>query len=167
MEKIIVDSGPFIHLSQIGQLSLLKKFHVLYTPASVIAEVSQGIEVPVEEIRRWNNLTVVCATRNCAAHIERIIKTSNLHMGEMDVLYMAISISHSTVFTDDLSARVVCEKLGIEVHGTVGIIIYAFKSGWITAEQAEKNLVLLYQRSRLFVTYTIIEHAVRQIRKHR
>ena len=72
-----------------------------------------------------------------------------------------------TFLTDDLAARNVAEKPGIEVHGTVGLISYAARRRWLTIPQAQDALNLLHERSSLFITYAIIESAIRALKDMR
>lgn len=48
---------------------------------------------------------------------------------------------------------------------TVGLIAYALKRKWLSLTQAEEALEDLYHRSRLFITYAIIERASRRLRE--
>ncbi len=166
MKQVVVDAGPFIHLSQINQITLLKKFPILYTPASVISEINPTGEIPIHEIQRWKNFKIVHIPERAIPEIESIAKKFRLHRGEKDVLSIAHKkISSYMVFTDDLDARNACDNLGIEVHGTVGIIAYAFHNNWISFKKAEESLILLQKRSSLFITFAIIERAIAGLKK--
>ena len=165
MKQIVIDAGPFIHLTQIKQIALLKKFPSICTPASVISEISLTDEIPIETIRKWKNLKIISAQEKPTPKVEKAINEFGLHPGEKDVLCLAIELAPSIVLTDDLDARCACESLKIEVHGTVGIIAYAYHRKWLTLKMAEESLVLLYRKSSLFITSAIIERAIAKLRK--
>lgn len=58
--SFIVDAGPFIHLEQIGCLSLLKRLPTLFVPASVFSEITYGSKhAGFEAIKRWNNAKII------------------------------------------------------------------------------------------------------------
>lgn len=163
MDRFVVDAGPFIHLDQINQIGLLKKFSKLFVPASVISEITKGAFIhTTKSITTWPNIKIVSGhIKPPAVPINNI--AANLQRGELDCLYLTYQISPCIFLTDDLAARNVAEELSIEVHGSVGIIAYAFKRNWLSIEKAKESLKLLYTRSNLFVTYAIIENAIRTL----
>lgn len=168
MKQVVVDAGPFIHLSQINQITLLKKFPILYTPASVISEINPTGEISIQEIQKWKNLKIIHIPEKTIPETENIAKKFRLHRGEKDVLCIAHKkVTDYTVLTDDLDARNACENLGIEVHGTIGILAYASHNNWISFKEAEESLILLQKRSNLFITFAIIERAIAGLKKHR
>jgi len=61
VEQIVLDAGPFIHLGQIKQLNLLERFSYLHTSLSIIDEISSGVNVPIEKIKKWRNLKIISA----------------------------------------------------------------------------------------------------------
>ena len=166
MERVVIDAGPFIHLNQIGKITLLKRFSSLYTPASVAAEISVTSEIPIRKIQKWKNLRIISVKERNSPEIERTVRNFRLHIGERDVLYIACTLASSVVLTDDLAARSACESLEIEVHGTIGVIAYAFHHKWISLAAAEKSLLLLSNKSSLFITSAIIERAMEELKRH-
>lgn len=166
MDRFIVDAGPFIHLEQINQLKLLKKLPKLFVPASVLAEINQGtIRSRIETIKNWPNMNIIAAGQKGRVSINTIIERANLQRGEIDCIRLAGEISGGIFLTDDLTARTTAEKLSIEVHGSVGIIAYAFRRKWLSLKEAETSLIFLYERSNLFITRAIIEGAISSLRK--
>ncbi len=164
--EIIVDAGPFIHLSQINEIALLKNFPSIHVPLSVISEISLGDDVPIQEICKWPNLKIARTKEKPVPKIEEVIRNFKLHFGERDTLYIANKLCPCIVLTDDLDARNACENLGIKVHGSIGIIAYAFHNKWLSRKKAEESLIQLYRKSSLFVTFAIIEKAIKELRKH-
>jgi len=65
--------------------------------------------------------------------------------------------------TDDLDARTVANVHGVEAHGTVGIILRAFREKIISKEKAIEKLNGLYAISSLFITKDLIDHIVKSI----
>lgn len=166
MDKFVVDTGPFIHLDQINQITLLRKLSFLFTPASVVLEIKKGnLTKGLKTIKNWANMKIISPHRkSITSPIDNIIKKSNLEAGETDCIYLAIE-NHPCIFlTDDLTARVTAQKLCIEVHGSVGIIAYAVKQKWLSIEKAIESLNQLYYHSNLFITYAIIENAVQSLK---
>lgn len=167
MTKVIVDAGPFIHLNQINALSLLKKFFHIYTTDSVISEIRLGGEIPIDKISKWQNFTIIRNIKEpTTPKFQKVIKSFRLHLGEKDVICLADKIASSIVLTDDMDARSACENLRIEVHGTAGIIAYAYHKKWITYNHAQNYLRSLQRTSSLFITSAIIENAIKTLKKY-
>ena len=56
-----------------------------------------------------------------------------LDKGEASVIELAIETPGSTIILDDLKARTVAQKLGIEITGTIGVIVKAKQNGVISS----------------------------------
>lgn len=168
MDKWVVDAGPFIHLDQIGLLRLLKHLPRLIVPQSVLHEIGQAsLSAELTAVVRWPNLTVRAERRPPLRALEALGKHRALDRGELDCLHLALRLRPRVFLTDDLAARRVAERLRLEVHGTVGLIAYAVRSQWLSVAHAEDALKALYHRSSLFITYAIIERAIRYLQDAR
>ena len=166
MDKWVADAGPFIHLDQIDHLFLLQKLPRLVIPASVVREVSQHPSARrLRTLHHWANVTIVAVRPPRHQTVEALGARTRLHRGEADCLHIALTQAPCILLTDDLVARTVAERLHLEVHGTVGLIVWAVKRKWLSLNGAEEALEGLYHRSRLFITYTIIERAIHTLRK--
>jgi predicted nucleic acid-binding protein len=168
MDSWVVDAGPFIHLDQIGSLELLKRLPSLIIPPSVVGELTTAKSRPtLETVTRWPNVTIVPPPREPLQVLERVGRHTPLHRGEWDCLRLALERSPCVFLTDDLAARTAAEQLHLEVHGTVGLIAYAVRRQWFSISNAEEALKALYHRSSLFITYAIIERAIRRLKEDR
>lgn len=166
MDEWVVDAGPFIHLDQIGHLSLLQKLPRLLVPPSVVEEVTAHTHHrSLSSLSRWPNVTVSAAVAASSRPLEALVARARLHRGEADCLAVALAHRPCVFLTDDLAARTVGERLRLEVHGTVGLVAYALRRKWLSLADAEEALEALYHRSRLFISYAIIERAIRSLRE--
>lgn len=116
-------------------------------------------------IENWANIKVISHHRKFPGAITAIIERAGIQQGEIDCIYIAHENFPCIFLTDDLTARITAEKLSIEVHGTVGIIAYAVRQKWLSIPKAEESLNLLYHRSSLFITYAIIESAIKRLKR--
>lgn len=165
MDSFVVDAGPFIHLEQINQLKLLKKLPRLFVPTSVVLEIRQGVtKFQIRTINHWPNIRIISVRKKPISAISAVVQKASLQPAEIDCIYLAHQMHPCILLTDDLTARTTAEKLSIEVHGTVGIIAYSFRRKWLSLRKAEEALNLLYHRSSLFITYGIIESAIRSLK---
>lgn len=168
MDKWVVDAGPFIHLDQIGLLRLLKHLPRLIVPPSVLHEIGQApLSAELTALARWPNVTMLAGRHPSRRILEALGKRRSLDRGELDCLRLALHLRPCVFLTDDLAARTVAERLRLEVHGTVGLIAYAVRSQWLSVAHAEDALKALYHHSSLFITYAIIDGAIRHLKDAR
>lgn len=162
-EEIIIavaDAGPLIHLSEIGCLTLLHVFDAIHIPHAVwleIGEHSKNISEKLRVIR--HNLS--------KPQISRFVNENGLeklHSGEMECLYLCKQLNLSILLTDDLAVREAAKSLQITPVGSLGIVIKAYKNTKITRSEAERHIIDLYEISSLFVTRTIVELVIEQMK---
>ena len=65
--------------------------------------------------------------------------------------------------TDDLEARVTAKHFGIEVHGTIGILLRAYREKLLSRDDVIVGMFALYDRSSLFVTKDLVKWAIARI----
>ena len=169
MLNAVCNSGPLIHLAQINLLKTFKIFQELIIPRSVFGEVTISGKPGEVEIRSLKNLKTVDISKDELreiAKLKRRLKGWRLSQPELEAIYLSRR-TNRMFLTDDLDAREAAESIGIEVHGSVGIIVRAFKERMLTLEETVRGLNDLYEKSRLFVSKTIIDEAIRAVRKHK
>lgn len=165
MDKVVVDAGPFIHLDQIGHLNLLQHLPALLVPTSVMSELgADARRRHVRVVAAWPHLQVLTVRRPLRHSIRQLAHRLALHRGELDCLALACDHRPATFLTDDLAARTAAQRLGLDVHGTVGLIAYGVRRHWLSVEAACSALERLYHESSLFITYAIIEDAIRRLK---
>jgi predicted nucleic acid-binding protein len=159
MPSAVCDAGPLIHLAEISRSSLLAQFSPLFVPVSVVKEV-RGFVPRLPVVRK---VAVTQAQRQHALARSRVA----LHAGELDCLAVCLRRPRLVFLTDDWDARDAATRMGIETHGSVGIIVRACRVGLLDGEQAEATLRMLNSVSSLFIASEIIELAIEQLRKHK
>jgi len=118
-KTIISDASCFIILSKIGEMDLLQKVYgeVITTP-EVVDEFG-------EFLPEW---VVIKSPTN--ADKQKILEIE-VDRGEASAISLALEIKDCTIILDDIKARRLAKKLGIEVTGTLGVIIKAKLDGII------------------------------------
>jgi predicted nucleic acid-binding protein len=152
----VCDAGPLIHLDEVGQLPLLRQFSPLWVPDSVWRET----QMARARLPDTAELTLVSPAERLRLRLPRRAK---LHAGELDCLALCAKHPGAVFLTDDLDARDTAKKLGIEVHGSVGVVVRAYHTGQLKRPQAERVLRNLGSISSLFITPEIIEIAIEQL----
>lgn len=119
LKPIIADTSCFIILTNIEELDLLRKVYgQIITTAEIASEYGKTLP-------NWVEVGVV----------QDIDKQKLLEIqvdkGEASALALALEIPGSTVILDDYPARKVVVKLGLDLTGTLGVIIKAKLKGVI------------------------------------
>ncbi len=116
---VISNTSCFIVLTKIGELGLLHKMYgEIITSPEVVAEYSQ----PLPD---WVKI------KSPSDRFSQQILELQLDKGEASVIALAMETPKSTIILDDHKARIIAEKLGIKITGTIGIIIKAKLRGVI------------------------------------
>lgn len=116
---IISDTSCFIILSNIDALDLLQKvYHNIITTKEVADEF--GTPLP-------NWVEIKMAINQQYQHALEL----HVDKGEASAIALAVEIPDSIIILDDYRARKVAENLGLEITGTIGVIIAAKLKGII------------------------------------
>ena len=70
-----------------------------------------------------------------------------LHRGEAEALALAVATQPDWFLTDDTAARLMAEALGIETHGSLGVVLWAAANRLVTPKDAEAILAGLEKSS--------------------
>lgn len=116
---IISDTSCFIILEKINELDILKHSYDSVFTTSIIAR-EFGLPLP-----EWVTI------QDPENHEKLIEFESKVDKGEATAIALAIELKDSTLVLDDQKARKFAESLGIEVTGTIGVIVRAKLRGKI------------------------------------
>jgi predicted nucleic acid-binding protein len=143
-ERMIVsNAGPLIHLTKIGRLNLLKElFKIVIIPRTVKMEVvDKGKEKGApdaflieNEVGKW-----IAVEGDINDKVKEIAKRAGIEIGEAIVIMLAKEKGCSALI-DDSAARRFAIGLGLEVIGSIGVLIKVAKVGIITKEEALEGL---------------------------
>ncbi|MFC6864838.1 nucleic acid-binding protein [Halomicroarcula sp. GCM10025817] len=149
MLAAVPDAGPVIHLAEIDSLDLLSVFDTLLVPETVYREVEAGgvpdalSDIPYERVEAD----------------ERHVETEELDAGERAAI--AVAKEHEVVLlTDDLVAREAASDVGVEVHGSIGVIALGCGRGLIERGEAASLMRALQRETSLFVTDAVVERGI-------
>ena len=132
---VFSNTTPFIALSSINKLELLPKlFGQIHVVTEVIEECAAGGMISVPDLRTipW----VVEIHPSQAITIGILLE---LDKGEKYTLQMAKELKADRVIVDEKIGRDVAEYLGLEVTGTLGILLKAKQNSWIESFTESAN----------------------------
>ncbi len=146
-ETVISDASCFIILDNIGELDLLHNIFQIVTTTPEIA-VEFGHELPFwVEIRSASDF-----------HYQQIL-TMQVDAGEASAIALAIEMPGCLIILDDHKARKVAVNLGLDITGTIGLIIKAKLMGVITSI---KPLLEKIRRTNFRVSDELINRACQE-----
>jgi predicted nucleic acid-binding protein len=121
----VADTGPLLHLAEAGAAALLPRLGQLSIPPAVaqelyryrlpVATAIQATEVPLDLP------AAAVATQWCT--------TGLIQRGEAEAIALTRQVRADILLTDDAAARVFATALGIEVRGSLGVIL------WLAAQR--------------------------------
>ena len=119
-QVIIADSACLIALDRIGRLSLLRDlFTSIVIPNAVAEEFGQQLDwFIIQEVASPPLLKVL---------------VNQIDYGESEVIALALETSDSIAIIDDKKARRIAKDLGINVIGTIAIVLKAKQNDIIPA----------------------------------
>jgi len=127
---VIADPSCLIALDNIGEIDLLAK---LFNKVFITPEVSSEFGKPLPE---WLELK-----RNSAASSQNA-RLSILDPGEASSIALALDSTNPLLIIDERKGRRVAEEFGIEIIGTVGIMLTAHAAGFIELSETIVNTAL-------------------------
>lgn len=130
MHKVVVNSTPLIVLSNIGYLELLKKMYKkIYIPESVFREITAKQDSACHAVKNHSDWILVKKIKD--TNSKRMYQ-ARLHDGEVEVMILAQEEpTADLVIIDDNAAKKTAKFLGLNVTGTLGVLVKAKKLGLI------------------------------------
>jgi predicted nucleic acid-binding protein len=146
MKRLVADTGPILHLHEAGALHLLPLIGEIALPLLVVAELRAHVSMlwPAQ-FPGWLKPHKLAP----AAHRRalRWQQAGLLHGGEAETLALALDLQPDWVLTDDAAARLMAESLGLETHGSIGVLLWAAANNLVGKAEAESCLAALEDSS--------------------
>ncbi|MCD6264756.1 MAG: DUF3368 domain-containing protein [Deltaproteobacteria bacterium] len=126
MQRVVSNSSPLIHPAKIERTELLKEyFQAITIPEAVYKEcVVEGKDR--EEVQLIKNASWIRVLRVEDRKLVKLLRSS-LDDGESEAIALSLEIGADLVLLDDSDARGKARLFGLEITGTVGILLRAKK----------------------------------------
>ncbi len=138
MRLVVSDTGPLMHLAQAQSLDLVGLIGDLHIPPAVAIEAAHHIPAWTTAPPTWINITPLQPTN--ASQPQAWWQAGLLDWGEAEALALTRQLNAHWFLTDDTAARVLAASLGIEVHGSLGVVLWAAAAGHLNHSEAETAL---------------------------
>jgi len=144
--KAVCNTSPLVFFSKLNALELLPQcFSQIYVPDAVVSE-TRGLSLPSTFQRQTLSVQGMGFVQGALG---------NLHQGELEAMQLAIETQADYVLLDDLSARRRAARMGLQVMGTVGILLLAHQKFLISSQTARVYLDTLIQQHNLYLSPTV------------
>ena len=156
MRRIVSDTGPLVHLFEANLLGLLEGAGEVLIPPAVAGELDDV--APALRVRDliWVEIRPLGTSQRAEARDWN--RAGLLHLGEAEALALARQERAVWFLTDDSAARVVAQQLALEVHGSLGVLLWGAATGLLDLPAAEAALDRLH-RSSLWVSPRVLSEA--------
>lgn len=136
---VIVNTSPLLYLYQIDCLELLPQLYGMITvPPAVPQELEtgklQGVDVPEVNSIEWIQIRPVASATIIPAVID-------LGQGEAEVIALGLENPRSLLVFDDSLARRIADLYGLKYTGTLGVLVKAKQSGYLSAVAPVINML--------------------------
>jgi predicted nucleic acid-binding protein len=121
MRVVVSNTGPILHHGEAKLLNLLELTGNLHIPQRVEAELIAL--APAWQRPSWiamHPLSGAAATDALAWQ-----QAGLLDPGEAEAIALARQLKADWFLTDDAAARLLAQNLGLEVHGSLGVVLWA------------------------------------------
>ena len=156
-DALVVNASPLIFLGNAGRIDLLRATGVsrVIVPQAVFDEVTT---TPHDD-RAARALTEAhWLERAAPVDIPPAISEWDLGAGESAVIAVALETAGARPVIDDLEGRRCALALGLDVMGTLGVVIAAYRRGRI---QNPRQVLLDLRASGMWLSDAVIERALR------
>lgn len=153
---VVSNTGPLLHLGEADALRLLSWTGEVSIPKAVDREVTQQNPLWQSQKPAWIHVQDLTGLYKVEA--EAWGQAGLLGSGEAEAIALTRQVKAHWLLTDDAAARLFAQTLGIEVHGSVGIVLWAAATGRLTRADTEAALDRLAQSS-LWISPKILAEA--------
>ncbi len=159
IKRVVFDAGPFIHLEEIKKFELVNLFSEISTTKEILEECKNIYKL----IIKFSNIKKKELEAKNKDFAKYLIEEYNLDLGEATGISLCRQENIRLFFTDDLDAKDVANKLGFEAHGTIAIILRAFREDIINKKETKILVERVYKDSSLFFTKDLFDWTIREI----
>lgn len=149
--NIVSNSSPLIALAKIEKLDILRCEVVI--PNAVFDEITIPKKEYVKKLYKWGkDKTIDVKNKKAVEYLELIIGK-----GEAETIVLGEELNADAVLIDDLKARRIAKIRGLNVIGTIGVLLDAKEKGFIGEL---KPLLDMLIKKKIRVSKELYDHAL-------
>jgi predicted nucleic acid-binding protein len=133
----------------------------------LLTECFSNIHIPKAVSRELGNIKLPeeIENRSITASGRQFVDGAlgRLHIGELEAMVLCRELKADYLILDDMTARRRAKRMGLQVMGTVGVILLACRKKCISAEKAVFLLDELVEKHGLYISVDLLEQAKKKI----
>jgi predicted nucleic acid-binding protein len=154
----IVNASPIIFLSRAGHLSLLEGFYrSVLVPSQVANELGARGDADASALALASTSWLVQVE---VTDIPLSVERWGLGPGESSVLALALQTPSSEVILDDLAGRKCALSLGLDVRGTLGLVLLAKLRGHVPLARPILEALL---ETGMYLSRSVLDRALERV----
>lgn len=154
MRRIVVcDTGPLLHLSEANAIYLLRMAGEIVIPSRVAGEFARN--APDIALPSW----VQVITLDDAYGQKADEWARHIDAGESAAIALVMQTQADWLLSDDAKARQFAQALGVEVHGSIGLVLWCIASGHIASRDEALSLLNALASSSLWISDRVLGNA--------
>jgi predicted nucleic acid-binding protein len=132
---VVADTGPLNYLILIGQIDILPSLYTeVMIPPAVQDEMLHSSAPP--SVRNWITDPPTWLEVRTPGRVDTVVSTA-LDDGEREAISLLLHLgSPSLLLIDEAQGRAEAKRFGIEVIGTLGILLFAHRRGLLDLSAA-------------------------------
>ncbi len=136
---VVSDSTPLITLMKAARIDLLHDlFGEVVIPEAVYQELTINSNFPDEAKMIRDSVFIRVVQVEDRKTVSVLQRATGLDLGESEAIVYADDNHADVLLMDEASGRRVALDMGIEIMGSIGILVTAFKGGYISVMEAEE-----------------------------
>jgi len=113
------------------------------------------------DLPSWVNIEEL--NRSAQAKAREWSHREELDSGEAEAIALAMQLKSDWFLTDDALAREFSEPLGLETHGSIGVLLWAVAEGYVEQRNDAHELLNNLVNSSLWISDRVVNEAFRAI----
>ena len=162
MRIVVCDTGPVLHLREAGVLDVLQHAGEVIIPAAVDDELARLVDDWAPARPAWLQRRAADPGGATPPTVHQLV--TGLGAGETEAILLARELDADWLLTDDAEARIIAGLAGLEVHGSLGVLLWAAAQRHLDHTAAAVALTRLAESS-LWLSPAVLAEARAALRK--
>ena len=161
---VVSDSTPLITLMKATQLQVLHElFGEIIIPEAVYDELTVN-EKYIEEAQLINSSAFIrVISVDDRKSVSLLQRAAGLDLGESEAIIYAENNNADLLLVDEASGRRVAKSMGIEIMGSIGVLVSAFRKGFLSEDEVNDTFQRIRNANR-HISEKLIKDALDVIR---
>jgi len=156
--KVVTNTGPLVFLSKINRLTILRKFGRIFVPKGVVSEIEYKQDDVSAAVKRILDDWLKIKSVKDKDLLNVLMK--ELDGGEAEAICLSLEQKADWVILDDQDARRFAHRYGLNVIGTLGLLAWAKKKGFIKSFKGETEKL---QKLGFYATDSFIKKLLEEV----